>query len=125
VDRDATNGSNGVSERTVIFYHRTNAAEAILREGFRDRNGLVGAHCAGIEGVFLSNFVLDGNEGAKGNQLLEVTLPDKRSIARYELIEDGKTYREWCVPARIINQHGTVRLIEDDDESIPDQYALW
>jgi hypothetical protein len=27
----------------MIFYHRTNASEVILREGFRDRNGLVGA----------------------------------------------------------------------------------
>jgi hypothetical protein len=59
-----------------------------------------------LEGVFISNVALDGNEGCKGNRLLEVTLPDKRSIARYRVIEDGKPYCEWCVPARIINQHG-------------------
>ena len=57
----------------MTFYHRTNAAESILKEGFRDNNGLVGALYLGIEGVFLSNVPLDCNEGAKGNQLLEVT----------------------------------------------------
>ena len=29
----------------------------------------------------------------------------------YELVEDGKPYREWCIPAEIINRHGAVRLL--------------
>jgi hypothetical protein len=95
----------------MIFYHRTNAAEVILREGFRDRNGLVGALHSGIEGVFLGDRPLDGNEGAKGDELLEIRLPDELDISDYELIEDEKPYREWCVPAELIKQHGEVRLL--------------
>ncbi len=53
----------------MTFYHRTNAAESILKEGFRDNNGLVGAFHLGIEGVFLSNVPLDSNEGAEGTGL--------------------------------------------------------
>jgi hypothetical protein len=98
----------------MIFYHRTSASEAILREGFRDRNGLVGAHYAGIEGVFLADRPLDCNEGAKGDDLLEIKLPDDLDISDYELIEDEKPYREWCVPAELIKQHGEVRLMTRD-----------
>ena len=56
--------------------------EAILREGFRDRNGLVGAYHAAIEGVFLADRPLDCNEGAKGDELLEIRLPDELDIFR-------------------------------------------
>jgi hypothetical protein len=95
------------------FFHRTNAAEAILRDGFRDAEGsymLIGLM---LRGVFLSDIPLDVNEGAKGTQLLEVTLPIAESeISDYELIE-GKPYREWCLPAKLINRSGTVRLITE------------
>jgi hypothetical protein len=33
------------------FYHRTAAAEAIIRDGFRDNNGFVEARDAGIKGT--------------------------------------------------------------------------
>jgi hypothetical protein len=100
------------------FYHRTAAAEAIIRDGFRDNNGLAGAHYAGIKGVFLSDIPLDWNQGTKGDQLLEVTLPLACAfdISEYELIEeDGPLYREWCVPSDIINRNGTVRLLNEEE----------
>src|SRR5258708_2985142 len=39
-----------------------------------------------------------------------------RLISEYELIgEDGPLYREWCVPADIINRDGTVRLLNEEE----------
>ena len=38
------------------------------------------------------------NEGATGDGVLELTLPDDFDLDDYELIEEGKPYREWCVP---------------------------
>jgi len=56
-------------------------------------------------GVWLSNVPLDVNEGARGDTLLQVELPVE-TINDYEWIEEGKPYREWLVPARLINQIG-------------------
>jgi hypothetical protein len=67
----------------MILYHRTTAANAeqILRDGFCDG---VGAFMTTQEhsGVWLSNVQLDINEGAEGDTLLQVELPDPRRINR-------------------------------------------
>jgi hypothetical protein len=75
-----------------------------------------------FSGVWLSNYPLECNEGAKGDQLLEITLPDDLDISDHEWAEEGKPYREWLVPAEVINQHGKVRLLSADEE---DQIDLW
>jgi hypothetical protein len=65
-----------------------------------------------LRGVFLSDKPLDYNEGAKGEQLLEVTLPeDCCDWDYYEIVEEGKGFREWCVPADIINRNAKLRLV--------------
>jgi hypothetical protein len=59
------------------------------------------------------------NEGAPGETLLTVTLDCRESaIAEFEWIEDGKPYREWLIPARFINKHGSVRIADDEGEAI-------
>ena len=96
----------------MILYHRTHNADAILRDGFRDKEGSYGLEDFTLRGVFFSDKPLSIHEGAGGDKLLEVTLPDDCcDFPYYELVEDGKPYREWCVPAQIINLHGTVRLV--------------
>src|SRR5205814_9679817 len=86
----------------MILYHRTHAAiaELILRDGFRDGTGTY-LTTEEHSGVWLSNVLLDIIEGADGDTLLRLDLPE-HTIADYEWIEDGKTYREWLVPARLI-----------------------
>jgi hypothetical protein len=111
-------------KQPIIFYHRTNAAETILQDGFLNHNGLSGAYHAAIEGVFLSDQPLDCNEGAKGNQLLEIALPSCYDISFYELIEDEKPYREWCVPANILNQYARIRLLNWEAE-VQAENAPW
>jgi hypothetical protein len=101
----------------MILYHRTSAtaAERILCDGFRDG---VGPYLTPEEhsGVWLSNVPLDCNEGADGDTLLRVELPEQ-AIADFEWIEDGKPYREWLVPARLINEKASgLCVVNEDDE---------
>jgi hypothetical protein len=100
----------------MILYHKTTAANAeqILRDGFRDG---VGTYMTLREhrGVWLSNVPLDIDEGAEGDILLQVGELPEQAIAEYEWIEDGKPYREWLIPARLINELASVRIIDEDD----------
>jgi hypothetical protein len=99
------------------LFHRTDAADAILAGGFRDGEGsymLVGLT---LRGVFLSNVPVDVNEGAKGDELLEVLLPDGTDLSEYELIEEGKPWREWCVPAALLNRMARAAVVPDDQDA--------
>jgi hypothetical protein len=35
-------------------------------------------------------------------------------IADFEWIEEGKSYREWLIPAAMVNSRMTVRVAEED-----------
>jgi len=86
------------------LFHRTHHADAILREGFRDGEGSYMTDAI-LRGVWLSEFPFDVNEGAEGNQLLQIDLPEEVA-AQYEVIEEGRPYREFLVPAEVLNRHG-------------------
>lgn len=96
----------------MLLYHRTthDAAQSILREGFRNH---ADSYMTDREwrGVWLSDAPLDPNDGAWGDTLLAVdlSLPDE-AIADYEWIEEGKGYREWLVPAELINANSKVTI---------------
>jgi hypothetical protein len=100
----------------MILYHRTHAAIAdrILRDGFRDGTGTY-MTTTEHSGVWLSNVPLDINEGAAGDTLLQVEMPEQ-SIADFEWIEDGKPYREWLIPARLVNERASGVCVVDEDE---------
>lgn len=93
------------------LYHRTteSAAVAILIGGFRDANDRYMTEQE-YAGVWLADRPLDGNEGAAGDVLLaiEIALPD-RVIAEFEWVEEGKPYREFLIPAALINTNATVQ----------------
>jgi hypothetical protein len=97
----------------MIFYHCTDSASTILREGFRDAEGTYGLEEVTLRGVFISDQPLSIQEGAKGDQILEIILPSNCDLSDYELIEEGKPYREWHVPANVLNENGQVRLVEE------------
>jgi hypothetical protein len=83
-----------------------------LRNGFKDHTGSY--LCVGITltGVFVSDRPLDCNEGARGDTILEIELETGETILEdFELVEEGKPYREWCVPAKILNG-GRIRFRE-------------
>lgn len=96
------------------LYHRTDAdaARAILREGFRDAEGRWGMTTKSkLRGVWVADRPLDGNDGAKEGPLLviDIDLPLEQ-LDYWECKEKGKGFREWLIPARILNPHSRVRL---------------
>lgn len=96
----------------MILYHRTNrrAAEQILKHSFRDSADTYLTDRT-WSGVWLSNVPLDENEGAKGPVLLKIHLSLRRQLLReYEWVEEGKGYREFLVPAEVLNP--TITKIE-------------
>jgi hypothetical protein len=98
------------------LYHRTSPAIAqlILREGFRDATGRFMTDQE-FRGVWLSDRPLGENDGAAGDALLQVdvALADD-AIDEYEWREKGKPYREWLVPAALINAHAQLTIIEEE-----------
>jgi len=97
------------------FYHRTTteAAGAILAGGFRDASGYYLTETEWI-GVWVSNRPLDVNEGAIGDALLVVEI-EAKFVEPHEWVEDGKRYREFLVPAAVLNERGRVRLARADE----------
>ena len=85
----------------MILYHRTSAANAILAGGFRDGQGTYLTHET-WRGVWLADRPLDANEGASGDTVLFVDLPDEVA-AKHEWDQDIG-YREFLVPAEIVNR---------------------
>lgn len=96
------------------FFHRTPAAEAILSEGFKNSIGYFKT-TKKHECVFISDYPLDSNEGAKGEQLLMLEIPESE-VLPYEWKEKGKPYREFGVPDHILNRYGKPTLIDEDSE---------
>ena len=64
--------------------------------------------------MWVSDQPLD--ERAEVNRLFEVVI-DQKKISQYEWIEEGKGYREWLVPADLLNRFGSVRLLSGEEES--------
>jgi hypothetical protein len=96
------------------FYHSTTDEDArsILKTGFRDATGTY-MYTMSFTGVFISNVPLDENEGSKGNTVLSVDIPIAQ-LKEYELIQQPPMgYREWCVPAYVLNR-GRIVLIDEE-----------
>jgi hypothetical protein len=85
----------------VKVYHvaHTAAADEIMRHGFRDIETSVGTTPLWLAGVFVSDEPLAVTEG---DDVIEVVLPDSTPLEN-ELVEADRGYREWCVPAAVLN----------------------
>jgi hypothetical protein len=97
----------------MIVYHRTteeNAAD-ILEAGFADSTGsdLTEKDTAG---VWISDSPLDRKEA--GDVLLRIKLDATHSdLADFEWVEQGESYREWLVPAVLLNDRGVVEVCDE------------
>jgi hypothetical protein len=99
----------------VTLYHGTTEeiARLIVVDGFGDSEGYFGTESL-HSGVWLSDRPLEADEGASGNALLRVGLNiGDQEISRFEWIEDGKAYREWLIPARLINEIANRVVVEE------------
>jgi hypothetical protein len=88
----------------VKLYHVTYAdrVAAIVADGFIDGEGTY-MTTELWKGVWLSDWPLDENQGARGDRVVEVEFGDLAPLAEHEWIEENKGYREWHVPAELIN----------------------
>ena len=99
------------------MYHRTayETALLILGGGFKDGEGFY-MTSRQRSGVWLTDTEDDVFQGAAGDTLLKVALDlQEPDIAEYEWVEDGKGYREWLIPAGLLNTHAISIEIADRD----------
>lgn len=113
---------------SLLLFHRTTkkAAARIERRGFRDTTGHYMMPIP-MTGVWFSDFPVTAGEGAKqdeddGGVLFEVALDlTEQDIAQYEVVEDEGPeppfrFREWCLPAALVNAKGTLRRVPFEEE---------
>jgi hypothetical protein len=97
----------------LTVFHRTtkDAAAKILQGGFRD---ITSRYLTDREwsGVWVSDRPLDNSEGASGEALLQIDIAEDL-LAAFEWVEESKPYREWLVPAAVLNDAGFVRLLDE------------
>jgi len=105
------------SQRRLVFYHRTTpeAAQSILTGGFKNGTGKYMTDRT-WSGVWLSEAPLDQEE-ARLSAVLQITFDsDVVGFDFYEWVEEEKPYREWLIPAAIVNT-GRVELFVEPDEA--------
>ncbi len=98
-----------------IFYHRTTpeAAQSILTDGFKDGTGkyLTDEYWTG---VWLSDAPLDPDH-PRLSEVLRITFEvDDIDFDLYEWPEEHKSYREWLIPAAIVNR-GRIEVIDESE----------
>lgn len=106
------------------LYHRTKHAQAVLAGGFRDHTAPYGTTEA-LTGVWFSDVPLnEADIPYVTGALLEIELPEEE-IEFFEFVYlDPDTdqplrlnrYREWILPAALVNERGKVRLIPEEEE---------
>jgi hypothetical protein len=121
VDKAQLNGSAEEMDHemacTLFHVTRSESASTILRDGFIDGRGNYLTDRE-FTGVWLSDRPLwDENEADRDDTSITI-LAVKFSVPlseldQYEWIEEGKSYREWLVPAAVIRQLASVSKLEN------------
>ena len=102
-------------------------AQQVAENGFHDLTSNFGLYSGttgepvNTTGVFFSDLVLDENEGICSEAYFLLEIPDQH-LASYEWVEEGKAYREWCIPAVLANSFFTDRTIYSW-EAVPERGA--
>jgi hypothetical protein len=68
-------------------------------------------------GVWVSTFPLDFNEGAKGDDVLRLDIPETL-FTTHEFVpvgEDWRTYREALIPAALLNAYAPFTLLTEEE----------
>lgn len=108
--------------RVTICYHTTNAADAILRDGFRDATGVFPPFGEEMTGVFLCEQPVVGSFGrpigaavGEDDQVLQVEFSDDFDLGPFVCAAEPP--RTWHMPAAQINEHANVTLLSDEEVS--------
>lgn len=101
----------------IRLYHQTSAhAWARIKvEGFKDGRGRYLMEEGEFSGVWLSDRPLHEPQPHLDVLLaVDLPLPDSE-ISEYEVIEEGKPYREFLFPAQLLNQAAKVSQLLDEE----------
>ncbi len=106
-------GLRDVQSMTTVLFHRTfrDAAEAILRGGFRD-GGRQFMTDRADGGVWLSDVPWEGIAAHDNDALLRVTFTcGKADLAPFEWANEPPIgCREWLIPSAFIKKRGRIEL---------------
>lgn len=102
-------------ESGIVLYHRTTAENArlILSEGFQDSTEFF-QNTPTWKGVWFS--AEPRKEPDEVVVKVELDL-DEQELAQWEWSGEGRDYREWLIPAHIVNQRSTSKLVDHSDHS--------
>ena len=85
------------------LYHWTINRNSIEKNGFHDGEHSCDSH--GVQGAWFADQILGPLDGVgKGSELLTVEIPED-IIKPFKWKEKGVGYREWCIPAQIVNKY--------------------
>lgn len=111
------------------LYHTTSAmsAEAILRDGFADTTGYYGClrdtEPLPFTGVWFADRPVGVSEGCADEPVLGapvfVVEMNEAAISDYEIGDSPQTYREWCLPAELVNPRPRRVIYDPLDEADP------
>jgi transcriptional regulator with XRE-family HTH domain len=111
-DKLAAHFGLNLARYQVLFHTTTETAQtAIISEGFRDGEGHYMTSRL-HRGVWLSDRPLNGCDGAPEEAFLLLVLlsMSDAELRKYEWIEECKSYREFLVPASVINRRAELLL---------------
>lgn len=96
------------------LYHRTDsvAAEAIEADGFEDTEGYYMTRNL-YRGVWFADRVLDDSLGISGQVCFVLDLPEALA-EEYEWVGADTGYREFLIPADLVNGYSRQRVELDD-----------
>lgn len=97
----------------MIVFHRTSHGDQVIAEGFSDAAATYLTRRE-LTGVWVSTAPIYAHEGAIGDALIAVDVPDDfpQRFVDYEWVEAFQPYREWLIPAAELNQFPR-RLIDE------------
>jgi hypothetical protein len=104
------------------LYHRTYAAETIIRDGFRDCKSDYLAFDA-KPGVWVVDRPLDERDGALGNVVLVISGVPESAIAAFEWRRSRQPFRQFVVPAALLNRFPIVGMYPDSWLWIDGEFA--
>ena len=113
------------NENSIIPRHDIQGGRVHSQQRICRQEGSFGFRAA-LNGVFVSTYPLTVNEEAKGDTELEIIIestPDQM-FNEWEIVEAGKPYREWCIPAVVLNQ-GAVRRLTEEERFMFDSTNAW
>ena len=101
-------GTQRASGLLAVVFCKKSANSAISG---RDGRWFGEIHGETVVIFFLSSKRLGEGEGACGDVVLQIEIPGA-VIAPYEWVEEGKPYREFCVPVELVNEFGPPTIYE-------------